>query len=135
MAKQRISFLICFAVFFQTDFGSNRFLSGVCLTLSASWAQGTDANDRISEQTNSVLGNYLAGRHAERAKNYSLAARLFSRIDTKEPKTLKIQQRLWQIYAHAAQVATILIYSQSILSYTPVNETFALMQGPLSLVY
>ena len=94
MAKQRISFLICFAVFFLTDFGSNRFLSGVCLTLSASWAQGTDANDRISEQTNSVLGNYLAGRHAERVKNYSLAARLFSKIDTKEPKTLKIQQRL-----------------------------------------
>ena len=94
MAKQRISFLICFAVFFLTDFGSNRFLSEVCLTLSASWAQPTDANDRISEQTNSVLGNYLAGRHAERAKNYSLAARLFSRVDTKEPKTRKIQQRL-----------------------------------------
>ena len=94
MAKQRISFLICFAVFFLTDFGSNRFLSKVCLTLSASWAQPTDANDRISEQTNSVLGNYLAGRHAERAKNYSLAARLFSRVDTKEPKTRKIQQRL-----------------------------------------
>jgi len=74
MAKHRIGYLICFAVTFLGDFCSDRFLSEWSLTLSPSRAQEAQANYRISERTSSVLGKYLAGRHAERAKNYGLAA-------------------------------------------------------------
>ena len=51
-----------------------------------------------------MLGKYLAGRHAERAKNYGLAARLFSEIDEKKPKTLKIQRRLLFSLAAAGEI-------------------------------
>ena len=112
MAKQRISCLICFAIFFLADFGSDRILSTSCVPFNASWAQGSGANDRISDKTGSMLGNYLAGRHAERTKNYSLAARLFSRIDAKKPKILKIQQRLLFSLAAAGEINQAVIIAK-----------------------
>ena len=127
MAKHRIGYLICFAVTFLGDFCSDRFLSEWSLTLSASRAQEAQANYSISERTSSVLGKYLAGRHAERAKNYGLAARMFSKIDEKKPKTLKIQQRLLFSLAAAGEINQAVVIARSMTKGGKVSSITSLI--------
>lgn len=73
-------------------------LLAVLLAIAA--MPGSEARGQPAETTRSAVGNYLAGRHAERLRDPATAAQLFEAALAADPGNFEILQRL-----HTARIA------------------------------